>query len=75
MVLFLFGLIAMAIFAPERLKRLMGVVEAKPGQAGRPVGERRSSAEPAQRSKLPPAAPVAAVALRPAGGRFGRTRV
>jgi hypothetical protein len=75
MVLFLFGLITMSIFAPERLNRLTGVVEAKPGQAERPVGERRSLAEPAPRSKLPPAAPVAAVALRPAGGRFGRTRV
>ena len=70
MVVMLFGLIALSIFAPEQLKRLMGVVEAKPGQAGRPVQER--SAPPAPRPEMPPPAPIVP---RPAGGGFGRKRV
>ena len=79
MVLFLFGLIAMSIFAPEQLKRLMGVVDAKPGQAGKPLRERPSAlssrpeasptTETAPRSGVRPAAPVPP---RPAGGGFGR---
>lgn len=76
MVLFLGGLVAMSIFAPEQLKRLMGVVEAKPGQAGRPMRERPSAPAPATYHELPSAAPPpATIAQRPAAGGFGRKRV
>ena len=76
MVLFLFGLVAMSVFAPEQLKRLMGVVEAKPGQAGRPRREKPSVQAPASYHELPPAAPPPpSLAPRPAGGGFGRKRV
>lgn len=76
MVVFLCGLVAMSVFAPEQLKRLMGVVEAKPGQARRPMRERPSAPAPATYHELPPAAPPpATIAPRPAGGGFGRKRV
>ena len=66
----------MAILGPERAKRLMGVVEAKPGQAGRPMRERTSAPAPASYHELPPAAPPPpSLAPRPAGGGFGRKRV
>ncbi len=78
--LFLLVLFALSIFAPEQLKRLMGVVEAKPGQAGRPVDAgrpvRERSVPPSPRPEMPPPAPIAP---RPmgggAGGGFGRKRV
>lgn len=76
MVLFLFGLVAMSVFAPEQLKRLMGVVEAKPGQAGRPAPRRERFSAPEPRIEAPPAAPpTASRAPRPVGGGFGRKRV
>ena len=86
MPLFILVLLGMSIFAPEQLKRLMGVVEAKPGQAGRPKRERPSAPAPALAPAPAPAPatyherpsaapPPAMIAPRPAGGGFGRKRV
>lgn len=72
MPLFLLVLFGMSIFAPEQLKRLMGVVEAKPKRSKATEGEYALPPEPTPRATIPP---VALAATRPSGGGFGRKRV
>lgn len=74
MVLFLCGLVAMSVFAPEQLKRLMGVVEAKPAQADKPLREGARRERPSVQAsatyhEIPTAPPIAP---RPPGSGFGR---
>ncbi len=74
MPLFILVLLGMSIFAPEQLKRLMGVVEAKP----RRVTPGRANAAPRAPQPLAPQSPapnLPAMQPRPNGGGFGRKRV
>ena len=68
MPLLVMALIIMSIFAPDQLKRLMGVVEAKPEQFRRTT--RSAPPESVEIERVPP--PVAPSLERPPGGGFGR---
>lgn len=74
MPLFILVLLGMSIFAPEQLKRLMGVVEAKPRRA---PPERVNAAPRARQPSptQPPAPNLPALQPRPNGGGFGRKGV
>lgn len=68
MPLLLMALIIMSIFAPDQLKRLMGVVEAKPEQFRRTA--RSAPPESVEIERVTP--PVVPSPQRPPGGGFGR---